>query len=77
MLSKDFLKLVIIAIVIAAPVAWYFMNHWLQDFAYRINIGWYVFLITGIAALLIAFITIGFQSIKAAMANPVESLRTE
>jgi len=77
MLSKDFLKLVIIAIVIASPVAWYFMNHWLQDFAYRINIGWYVFLITGIAALLIAFITIGFQSIKAAMANPVESLRTE
>ncbi len=77
MLSKDFLKLVIIAIVIASPVAWYFMNHWLQDFAYRINIGWYVFLITGIAALLIAFITIGFQSIKAALANPVESLRTE
>jgi putative ABC transport system permease protein len=77
MLSKDFLKLVVIAIVIASPVAWYFMHHWLQDFAYRINISWYVFVITGIAALLIAFITISFQSIKAAIANPVKSLRTE
>ncbi len=77
MLSKDFLKLVIIAIVVASPVAWYFMNHWLQDFAYRINIGLYIFLITGIAAILIAFITISFQSIKAALANPVKSLRTE
>jgi putative ABC transport system permease protein len=77
MLSKDFLRLVIIAIVIASPVAWYFMNHWLQDFAYRINIGWYVFLITGAAAVSIAFITISFQSIRAAIANPVESLRTE
>jgi putative ABC transport system permease protein len=77
MLSKDFLKLVVIAIVIASPVAWYFMNHWLLDFAYRINISWYVFLVTGIAALLIAFITISFQSIKAAIANPVKSLRTE
>ena len=77
MLSKDFLKLVIIAIVIALPVAWYFMNNWLQDFAYRVNIGWYVFLITGVAVLLIAFVTISFQSIKAAIANPVKSLRTE
>jgi len=77
MLSKDFLKLVVIAIIIASPVAWYFMNNWLQDFAYRINIGWYIFLITGVAALLIAFITISFQSIKAAVANPVKSLRTE
>jgi putative ABC transport system permease protein len=77
MLSKDFLKLVILAIVIASPVSWYFMNHWLQDFAYRIHIGWYVFIITGIAALLIAFITISFQSIKAAIANPVKSLRSE
>ncbi|HYJ65025.1 MAG TPA: ABC transporter permease [Parafilimonas sp.] len=77
MLSKDFLKLVVIAIIIASPVAWYFMNNWLQDFAYRINIGWYIFLITGVAALLIAFITISFQSIKAAVANPVKSLRTD
>ncbi|HEX5153752.1 MAG TPA: ABC transporter permease [Parafilimonas sp.] len=77
MLSKDFLKLVAIAVLIASPVAWYFMHNWLQDFAYRINISWIVFVITGIAALLIAFITISFQSIKAAMANPVKSLRTE
>jgi putative ABC transport system permease protein len=77
MLSKDFLKLVIIAIVIASPLAWYFMNNWLQDFAYRVNIGWYVFLSTGVVALLIAFITISFQSIKAAIANPVKSLRSE
>ncbi len=77
MLSKDFLRLVIIAIVIASPIAWYFMNDWLQDFAYRISISWFVFFITGITALLIAFITISFQSIKAAIANPVKSLRTE
>ena len=77
LLSKDFLRLVIIAIVIATPVAWYFMHDWLQDFAYRIHIGWFVFAITGIAALLIAMITVSFQAIKAAIANPVRSLRTE
>ncbi|HKB43415.1 MAG TPA: FtsX-like permease family protein, partial [Chitinophagaceae bacterium] len=77
LLSKDFLKLVVIALVIASPLAWYFMHKWLQDFAYRINIGWYVFIITGMMAVLIALITISFQAIKAAMANPVKSLRTE
>jgi putative ABC transport system permease protein len=77
MLSKDFLRLVAIAIIIASPVAWYFMNNWLQDFVYRVDISWYVFFITGITALLIAFITISFQSIRAAIANPVKSLRTE
>jgi putative ABC transport system permease protein len=77
MLSKDFLKLVIIALVIAVPAAWYFMHQWLQDFAYRIDIGWYVFAITGIVAMLIALITVGFQAVKAAVANPVKSLRTE
>jgi putative ABC transport system permease protein len=77
LLSKDFLRLVVIAIVIASPVAWYFMHSWLQDFAYRINISWYVFAATGIVAVLIAFITISFQAIKAAIANPVKSLRTE
>jgi putative ABC transport system permease protein len=77
MLSKDFLKLVVIALVIAMPLAWYFMHQWLQDFAYRIEIGWYVFAITGIVALLIAFITVGSQAIKAAVVNPVKSLRTE
>jgi hypothetical protein len=77
MLSKDFLTLVIIAAVIAFPVAWWAMHRWLNDFAYRVNIGWWVFLIAGVVALLIALLTISFQSIKAAIANPVKSLRTE
>ena len=77
LLSKDFLKLVALAIVIASPVAWWAMNKWLQDFAYRISISWKVFFIAGIAAIMIAFITLSFQTIKAAMANPVKSLRTE
>ena len=77
LLSKDFLKLVVIAIIIAIPLAWYFMHNWLQDFAYRIDIGWWVFAITGIMAVFIALITISFQAIKAAVANPVKSLRTE
>ena len=77
MLSKDFVKLVLIAAVIAFPVAWWAMNTWLQDFAYRINISWIVFAIAGLASFSIALITISFQAIKAAMANPVKSLRTE
>jgi len=77
MLSKDFIKLVIIAIVIASPLAWWAMHYWLQDFAYRQNIQWWVVAIAGIAAILIAFITISFQSIKAALTNPVKSLRSE
>ncbi len=77
LLSKDFLKLVVIALVIAAPLAWYFMNKWLQDFAYRISIGWWVFILAGALAILIAFITIGFQAVRAGIANPVKSLRTE
>jgi len=77
MLSKDFLTLVVIAAVIAFPVAWLAMHRWLNDFAYRINIGWWVFVIAGVIALLIALLTISFQSIKAAIANPVKSLRTE
>ena len=77
LLSKDFLKLVLIAVIIASPLAWYAMNKWLQDFAYRINIGWAVFLIAGISAVIIAFITISLQAIKAAVSNPVKSLRTE
>ena len=77
LLSKDFLRLVVIALVIAIPVAWYVMNKWLQDFAYRINIQWWVFIAAAATALLIALITISFQSIRAAIANPVKSLRTE
>ncbi|WP_336517893.1 ABC transporter permease [Pollutibacter soli] len=76
-LSKDFLKLVIIAFVIAVPVTWWLMYNWLQDFAYRINISWWVFIIAGLASVAVAVITISIQAIKAAMANPVKSLRTE
>ncbi len=77
MLSKDFIKLVLIAIAIAIPVGWYAMNKWLQDFAYRIHIQWWVFAVAGLAAIIIAFLTISFQSIKAALTNPVKSLRSE
>ncbi|MBD0333489.1 MAG: ABC transporter permease, partial [Chitinophagaceae bacterium] len=77
LLSKDFLKLVGIAAVIAFPVAWYFMHRWLEDFAYRISIHWWVFIVAGIVAAVIAFVTISFQAIKAATANPVKNLRTE
>ena len=77
MLSKDFLKLVLIAVVIASPLAWYAMNKWLQNFAYRTQIGLSVFLITALAALLITLATVSFQAIKAALMNPVKSLRSE
>src|SRR6266536_2197321 len=77
LLSKDFLKLVTIAIVIASPLAWFIMNKWLQDFTYRANISWWVFIVAGIVAFLIAILTVSFQAIKAALANPVKSLRTE
>jgi putative ABC transport system permease protein len=77
LLSKDFLRLVLIAFVIATPLAWYCMNKWLQDFAYRIEISWWIFALSGMLALSIALFTISFQAIKAALANPVKSLRTE
>jgi putative ABC transport system permease protein len=77
MLSKDFIKLVLVATCIAVPLSWAAMYKWLQDFAYRINISWWVFAIAGIIALTIALVTISFQAIKAAVANPVKSLRTE
>jgi ABC-type antimicrobial peptide transport system permease subunit len=77
LLSKDFIQLVLVSLIIAFPVAWFAMNKWLQGFAYRINISWWVFAIAGITAILIAFITVSFQAIKAAIANPVKSLRTE
>ena len=77
LLSKDFLKLVFIAAIIAFPLAWWAMNKWLEDFVYRINISWEVFVVAGIAVLLIALITVSFKAIKAAIANPVKSLRTE
>jgi putative ABC transport system permease protein len=77
LLSSDFIKLVLMSILIATPISWYFMNNWLRDFAYRININWWIFLIAGVIAVLIALITVSIQSIKAAIANPVKSLRTE
>ncbi len=77
MLSKDFVKLVGISVLIASPVAWFVMDKWLQDFAYRINISWWVFALAGTAALLIAILTVSVQAVKAAVANPVQSLRTE
>lgn len=77
LLSKEFLVLVIIAALIAFPLGWWAMNKWLEDFAYRIHIEWWVFPVAGIVALLIALLTVSFQAIKAALANPVKSLRTE
>ncbi len=77
LLAKDFLQLVTISCIIAFPVAWWFMNNWLQNYTYRTTIQWWIFLLAGVGALLIALITVSFQSIKAAIANPVKSLRTE
>src|SRR6187397_2411834 len=77
MLSKDFIILVLISSVFAFPIAWWAMHNWLEDFVYRINIGWWIFIAAGAIAFLIAFITVSSQAIKAALANPVKSLRTE
>jgi putative ABC transport system permease protein len=77
LLSKNFLKLVVIANIIAWPIAWFVMHSWLQDFAYRITIQWWIFAVAGILSILIAFFTVSFQSIKAAVTNPVKSLRSE
>jgi putative ABC transport system permease protein len=77
LLSKDFFRLILIAFIIASPVAWYIMHHWLNDFAYRIHISWWIFAVAGITAVIIALATVSFQAIKAAMANPVKSLRIE
>ena len=77
LLSKEFLKLVVIAFIIASPLAWWAMHNWLQAYAYRISIGWGVFAITGIVSILIALVTVSFQSVKAALASPVKALRSE
>jgi predicted permease len=76
-LSSDFIRLVLIALVIASPVAWWAMNKWLSDFAYRIQISWWMFAVTGALAVIIALITVGFHAVKAAVANPVKALRSE
>lgn len=75
--SSDFLKLVLLAIVLSSPVAWYFMNKWVQNFAYRMEISWWMFAVAGMTAIAVALFTVSFQAIKAAIANPVKSLRTE
>ncbi len=77
LLSKDFLKLVTLSCILAFPVAWWMMNSWLQNYQYRIEISWWIFLIAGLLAIIIAVLTVSFQAIKAAIANPVKSLRTE
>lgn len=77
LLSKDFIRLVLLAIVIAVPIAWYAMDRWLQNFAYRVHIGWWIFVLAGALAVLIALATVSFQAVKAALANPVKSLRSE
>ena len=77
LLSTSFLKLILLSAIVAFPLAWWAMNSWLRDFAYRVNIGWWIFILAGASALLIALGTISFQAIKAAIANPVKSLRTE
>ncbi len=77
LLSKEFLRLVFIALVIASPIAWYAMHNWLQNFAYRTSIAWWVFPLAASAAVLVTFLTVGFHSFKAAVADPVDSLRTE
>lgn len=77
LLSKDFVKLVLIAVLVATPIAWYLMNRWLQDFAYHVELSWWMFALASLLALAIALLTVSFQSVKAALVNPVKSLRSE
>ncbi|MES2520229.1 MAG: FtsX-like permease family protein, partial [Bacteroidota bacterium] len=77
LLSKDFVVLVIISCLIATPIAYYFMHNWLQKYDYRTSISWWVFALSGLGALVITLLTVSYQAIKAALANPVKSLRTE
>ena len=77
LLSKDFLKLVVISLIIASPLAWWAMHNWLLDFEYRVSIEWWVFAIAGLASVFIALLTVGYQAVKAARTNPVKNLRTE
>jgi putative ABC transport system permease protein len=77
LLSKDFVSMVVIALVVAVPLVYYFINNWLQNFAYRVEIGWKIFAIAGTASIGIALVTVSIQTLKAALANPVDSLRSE
>jgi ABC-type antimicrobial peptide transport system permease subunit len=76
-MSKDFILLVIISLVIASPIAYYFMHNWLQNYDYHAEIAWWIFALTAIGAMVITLATVSYQSIKAALANPVKSLRSE
>ena len=77
LMSKDFLSLVIISLLIASPLAWYFMEKFLEKYTYRVTISWWVFVIAGLVSILIALLTVSYQSIRAALRNPVKSLRSE
>jgi ABC-type antimicrobial peptide transport system permease subunit len=77
LLSRDFLKLVVISLFIACPIAWVAMHLWLQNYEYRVSIQWWVFMLAGVVSVLIAILTVSYQSIRAAFANPVKSLRNE
>jgi hypothetical protein len=77
MLSKDFIQLVAIACVVSIPVGWYAMHGWLQNYPYRTSVAWWIFAVTGCGALLLTLVTVSLQAIRAALANPVESLRSE
>jgi len=77
LLSKDFIKLVLISILIATPFAWYAMNKWLNVYAYKIDISWWIFALAGIIALSVAILTVSYHAIRSARANPIKSLRTE
>ena len=77
LLARDFLRIVLVSFVLACPVAWFFMDKWLADFAYRIDLQWWMFLVAGAVAVAVAFLTVSFQSVRAALADPVKSLRSE
>lgn len=77
LLSMDFVKLILISFLIAFPLSWYFMDNWLQNFAYRVSIDWKIFLIAGVVTVIIALLTVSFQAISAALSNPVKNLRSE
>ena len=77
LLSKDFMKLVFISIIIASPIAYYLMEKWLQDFEYKVEISWWIFALSGVSAIVVALLTVSYQAIRAAIMDPVKSLKTE
>ncbi len=77
LLSRDFLRLVLVALAVATPLAWYVMDRWLGNYSYQIQLGWWLFAVAGLLALLVAFLTVSFQSIRAGLADPAKSLKSE